>query len=313
MKRLYLGLLEDIKAGNFKLLPEVHATSSGLKAFCTWITSDGIEECRKACGGHGYSLSSGLPTLFTNYVPACTYEGDNYVLIQQTARYLLKAVKDVLHGKQPVGSVKYLENATKNKDKCTVQIKAEFLHPDVQLAAYRHRAIRLIVDVAKQMETEMHSGKSYEAAWNTVMPDFLRVAKAHCFYVMVESFQRGVNEIGDENIKSVLKRLSDLFALYYMEKDLVDFIEDGYMTQQQGEFVRQQIRILLDQIRPDAIPLVDSFNFSDMFLNSALGRYDGKCYEALYDWAQGSELNKSQVVDGYEEYLKPLIDQRSRL
>jgi len=41
---------------------------------------DGIEECRKLCGGHGYLWCSGLPELFAVYVPACTYEGDNVVL-----------------------------------------------------------------------------------------------------------------------------------------------------------------------------------------------------------------------------------------
>jgi len=44
---------------------------------------DGIEECRKLCGGHGYLCSSGLPELFAVYVPACTYEGDNVVLLLQ--------------------------------------------------------------------------------------------------------------------------------------------------------------------------------------------------------------------------------------
>lgn len=47
--------------------------------FFSWL-QDGIEECRKLCGGHGYLWCSGLPELFAVYVPACTYEGDNVVL-----------------------------------------------------------------------------------------------------------------------------------------------------------------------------------------------------------------------------------------
>ncbi len=39
-----------------------------VQALCTWITCDGIEKCRQACGGHGYSLLSGLPTLYASYV-----------------------------------------------------------------------------------------------------------------------------------------------------------------------------------------------------------------------------------------------------
>ena len=44
------------------------------------------ETCRLACGGHGYLLSSGLPTLYSMINAACTYEGDNDVLYLQVAR-----------------------------------------------------------------------------------------------------------------------------------------------------------------------------------------------------------------------------------
>jgi hypothetical protein len=47
--------------------------------------------------------------LFAQYVPACTYEGDNYVLFQQTARYLVKAVGSAYKGKQLAGNAKYLQ------------------------------------------------------------------------------------------------------------------------------------------------------------------------------------------------------------
>jgi len=65
---------------------QVHATSSGLKALSTDVASAGIELCRLSCGGHGYSLSSGLPKIYTNVTAACTYEGENTVLYLQTAR-----------------------------------------------------------------------------------------------------------------------------------------------------------------------------------------------------------------------------------
>ena len=65
---------------------QLHALSAGLKAYCAWICSDGVEVCRLACGGHGYSQASGLPKVYVNITPSCTYEGENYVLILQTAR-----------------------------------------------------------------------------------------------------------------------------------------------------------------------------------------------------------------------------------
>ena len=39
---------------------------------------------------------------------------------------------------------------------------------------------------------------------------------------------------------------------------------------------------------------------SDIFLYSALGVYDGKVYEALWERAQSEPLNRKEVPDGYE-------------
>ena len=58
------------------------------------------------------------------------------------------------------------------------------------------------------------------------------------------------------------------------------------------------------QIRPQAVPLVDAFEFTDHILDSCLGRYDGRVYEALYDWAKKSPLNQSEVtiLFNFKEY-----------
>lgn len=66
---------------------QLHALSAGLKAYCSWICTNGVEQCRLACGGHGYSQASNLPALYVNVAPACTYEGENTVLMLQTSRY----------------------------------------------------------------------------------------------------------------------------------------------------------------------------------------------------------------------------------
>lgn len=54
-----------------------------MQALGTTLASDGMEACRRCCGGHGYSLPSGLPTLFASYVQNATWEGDNNVLYLQ--------------------------------------------------------------------------------------------------------------------------------------------------------------------------------------------------------------------------------------
>lgn len=68
---------------------QLHALSAGLKAFTTWTSNTGIEVCRMSCGGHGYSRSSGLPDIYVEFTPTCTYEGENTVMMLQTARQVI--------------------------------------------------------------------------------------------------------------------------------------------------------------------------------------------------------------------------------
>ncbi|KAG0014012.1 Peroxisomal acyl-coenzyme A oxidase 1 [Entomortierella chlamydospora] len=93
MMDMYIRLMTSMSNGNIGALAEVHAMSSSLKSYCTTIGAAGAEECRKLMGGHGFSYFTGLSHLFATIVPSNTYEGDNYVLTQQMARYLLKEVK----------------------------------------------------------------------------------------------------------------------------------------------------------------------------------------------------------------------------
>ena len=86
-------------------LPEIHASSAGLKGLCTQLAADGIEDCRKCCGGHGYLLSSGVAALAADYVWQTTAEGDFVVMLLQTARYLMKALEGARRGKPMAGEL----------------------------------------------------------------------------------------------------------------------------------------------------------------------------------------------------------------
>ena len=67
------------------------------------------------------------------------------------------------------------------------------------------------------------------------------------------------------------------------------------MSSIQLDIVRERMLQLLADIRPNAVTLVDAFDFPDALLCSVLGRYDGQVYENLYNWAANSPLNKTSV------------------
>jgi len=85
---------------NFKLA-ETHALISGFKTICTWNTIRGLQECREACGGLGYSHYALIGQLIRNHDVNQTWEGDNNVLLQQAAKFLLDCLRKKIKGKLP--------------------------------------------------------------------------------------------------------------------------------------------------------------------------------------------------------------------
>ncbi|KAM7063601.1 peroxisomal acyl-coenzyme A oxidase 2 isoform 1-T4 [Molossus nigricans] len=302
---------------DFSLLPELHALSSGLKAMVSDFCTEGTEQCRRACGGHGYSKLSGLPTLLTRVTPSCTYEGENTVLYLQMARFL---VKSYLQAQTSPGSTKrslpqsvvYL--TAPDLARCPAQRAADFLHPELYTSAWAHVARRLIKDSVHHLQALLQSGDDRHEAWNQTTVIHLQAAKAHCYYVTVKSFAEALEKLDNEPaVQQALKRLCDLFALHGILSNTGDFLHDGFLSGAQVDAARTAYLDLLLLIRKDAISLTDAFDFTDQCLNSALGCYDGNVYERLFHWAQKSPTN-TQGNPAYEKYIRPLLQSwRSKL
>lgn len=90
MRSIYHTARQDVEQGDFRSLAHMHSMSSGLKSLCTMLAADGIETCRRAMGGHGFGGGSGLIQLNNDYLSKPTVEGDNWMITQQVAAYLIK-------------------------------------------------------------------------------------------------------------------------------------------------------------------------------------------------------------------------------
>ncbi|XP_056673097.1 peroxisomal acyl-coenzyme A oxidase 1 isoform X2 [Monodelphis domestica] len=310
MKETYHRINVDINQGNLSELPELHALTAGLKAFTSWTANSGIEACRMACGGHGYSHCSGLPNIYVNFTPTCTFEGENTVMMLQTARFLIKSYDQVHSGKLVGGMVSYLNDLPSQRIQ-PHQVAAwpavvDINSPDSLVEAYKLRAARLVEAAAKNLQIEMKHKKSKEIAWNLTSVDLVRASEAHCHYVVVKLFSGNLSKIEDKPIQAVLKNLCLLYALYGISQKSGDFLQGGILTDSQLTQVNQRVKELLTVIRPDAAALVDAFDFKDVSLGSVLGRYDGNVYENMFEWAKKSPLNKTQVHESYHKHLKSL-------
>nr|KAF6286666.1 acyl-CoA oxidase 1 [Pipistrellus kuhlii] len=164
----------------------------------------------------------------------------------------------------------------------------------------------LVEIAAKNLQTEVSHRKSKEVAWNLTSVDLVRASEAHCHYVTVKLFSEQLLKIQDKPIQAVLRNLCLLYALYGISQKAGDFLQENILTDTQVTQVHQRIKELLTVIRPDAVTLVDAFDFQDVSLGSVLGRYDGNVYENLFEWAKTSPLNKAEVHESFYKHLKPL-------
>ena len=296
---------------NSNLLKELAATSAGLKSLSTFIATNGIEDCRKCCGGNGYLLSSGIASLACDYLWQITAEGDFIILALLTARHLLTSIGKVFGGSKLSGIMEYFnvvgEQGFILSDHRPINAKnsSEYLNLPYLLNWFRYRSILRNVSVAMEFNNMMKKKKiSFEEAWKECANDLLKASHTHCYYIIMISFVNKVNEITDEKIKKVLTRLCILFALTH-------FLDENWgecIPSDQYRLIKQSVYHMMSEIRPDCIPLVDSFDYSDQILRSSIGRYDGNVYEALFDAAQKSVLNLKDPFDGYEETLKPHLN-----
>ncbi|KAI9873881.1 MAG: fatty-acyl coenzyme A oxidase [Pleopsidium flavum] len=287
---------EELHPGT-DLLADLHATSCGLKALASTTAAEGLEVCRRACGGHGYSSFSGIGSWYADYLPTTTWEGDNYMLTQQVARYLLKSARTVLNGHPPANdTTSILQYFLSRRD---MGAAFDVLGKDSDIvAAFAWRTAFLTFEALKHRDED-------KSSWNSLLVDFWRLSTAHSQYLVVKNFydalhaRETTSELDDETI-ALLHKLFRLYALNNLEREASEFFSSGAVTVRQIQLARTKaVMNLLEEIRPHAVRLVDAWRFPDWQLDSSLGRYDGKVYEDLF--YRASELNplNALTIDPY--------------
>ncbi|KAF8382351.1 acox-1.1 [Pristionchus pacificus] len=328
IKDQYAATLKGIAKGETDLLPDLHAITSGLKSvvthmvcpsFLSFLNSPlfqvglGIEQCRMACGGHGYSVGSGLPQLYGVQIGGCTYEGENMVMLQQTARYLMKAVKLTGQGKTLSHSVAYITKKENGKSLIGLEGGDIYREIEIILSTLEHTARRLAFEASQLWENRIKGGETKEQAWNGVTVEMNRVSRVHTRLFMARCFHNRVLS-SPSSIRPVLTDLLSLYLHYECVDMAQHLLEDGHCNGGQIQYLKKRMYEDLATLRPNAVSLVDSIEQSDRELNSVLGRRDGNVYEALYQWAKQSELNYTDVLPAVQQYMMPMMEQnRSKI
>ncbi|XP_045330648.1 peroxisomal acyl-coenzyme A oxidase 3 isoform X4 [Leopardus geoffroyi] len=299
---------------------ETHALVSGSKPLASWTAQRGIQECREACGGHGYLAVNRLGDLRNENDPNCTYEGDNNVLLQQTSGYLLGLLELRLQGgarlESPLGTVDFLEAYPDILDqRFSCPSGTGCLESSVPLAAYEWLVCYLLRESVQKVNQEKRSGSSdFEARNNSQVYRCRSLALAFLELTVVRRFHEYVHQPSvPPPLRAVLQRLSALYALWSLNQHTALLYRGGYFSgEQAGKMIENAILDLCaqgspwrfagvarhtdfvsQQLKDDAVALVDVIAPPDFILDSPIGRADGELYKNLWT----AVLQESQVLE----------------
>ncbi|XP_041123123.1 peroxisomal acyl-coenzyme A oxidase 3-like isoform X1 [Polyodon spathula] len=283
-------MMKDKSERQSELGREIHAISCASKPLASWTAQRGIQECREACGGHGYLAMNRLGDIRNDNDPNCTYEGDNNVLLQQTSNYLLSWInakhQDNVTVTSPLGSVNFLEDFKRILGSTfTATTEEECMDSSVPLAAFKWLVCFLLRESYQKLNQEKASGKpDFEARNNSQVYYCRSLAIAFIEHTVLQRFHDYTHSSDTPaSLQPVLKRLSGLYGLWTLSTHMDVLYQGGFLSgKQPAEMIKNAILRLCSQLKDDSVSLVDVIAPPDFILNSPIGKADGEIYKNLW-------------------------------
>ncbi|KAL4641502.1 peroxisomal acyl-coenzyme A oxidase 3 isoform X1 [Arapaima gigas] len=300
---LQMGLMmKDNSERQAELGREIHAISCSIKPLASWMAQRGIQECREACGGHGYLAMNRLGEIRDDNDPNCTYEGDNNVILQQTSNYLLNWVHLKHRGERiesPLQSVNFLEDFSQIlQEKFTATSENACMDSSVPLAAYRWLVCFLLKESAAKLAKQRALGEAeFEARNNSQVYYCRSLALVFIEHMVLHRFHDYTRDKDTPpRLRPVLQKLAALYGLWSLSQHMGTLYQGGYFFgKEPAELLHSAILTLCSQLKDDAVALVDVIAPPDFILNSPIGRADGELYKNLW----------SAVLQGHRVLERP--------
>lgn len=303
------GIMKSIDA-----MKSLFIDSGSLKSTCTWLAAEGIDQCRQACGGHGYSGYNGFGRAYNDWVVQCTWEGDNNVLGINIGKPLVKhilAIED--DGKVVKGSSDFLnqlkEYTGSGASKVILDNANDITDLKTFIKSLEVAIIRLSYETGKTVRKEN---------FDFVGAELVNISKLKAHHYLLSEYVRRVDTHDDESLKPYLYDLGRVYAAtVVLDKFAGIFLTFNVAsTNAITDLAKIVIPKLCKQVRPNVVGLTDSFQMSDMMINAAIGRYDGDIYENYFDLVKTLNppaKHKAPYSEALEAMLnRPSIDERER-
>lgn len=262
-----------------ELVTEIHSLLSVLKPVSTSQSQNRIQATREVLGGHGYSRFNMIGSWRNNNDINITWEGDNTVLIQQSARFIVKSLQKKMKGKPlKYKSLEFLNKFDEvSNEKIALNSQEDLTMPSNLHAMMEHRLNLLLQKSVGRLAEKIGSTKSPFDAWNATQVFYLQsMARAYGELYAFNCFKAKIDSLTDSPTKAVLVKLLCLFSLISLERDCVYLRENDYIPSEACDYIRNEILDLNEFLKIHVVKIIDAIAPPDHILAAPLGYSDGK-------------------------------------
>ncbi|EFA74856.1 acyl-CoA oxidase [Heterostelium album PN500] len=230
---------------------EIHVYASALKAYSSWHNRNCLQDCREACGGQGFLADNLIGPFKSETDIYTTFEGDNVLMYQQVAKYILTEAR-----RKPPPEYNPPSDAFRAKTDSKHLRSFDFL-----LQAMTARLNQYVVLVANKLMEAVGSGKPVMDAWNDCGSYILNLGIVFTDKFILERFIEGVSKCPDDNQRKAMSLLLSLMGLFIINRDTW-FIKYQFISVDQSDAIENEISDLCKEIAPISIALAEGFGFS---------------------------------------------------
>ncbi|WP_336648251.1 acyl-CoA dehydrogenase family protein [Microbacterium sp. MMO-10] len=265
---------------------DLETLAAALKPLSTWHALDTLQECREACGGAGFMFENRFVGLRADLDIYVTFEGDNNILLQLVGKRLLTDYARQFTGADAKALAKFAVEQTAGRVfrgaglrqfgqavadlGSTARSVENGLRAEQQHELLSDRVQQMVADIAGRLRAAGKDKELGEKLFNENQAELIEAARAHGELLQWEAFTDAIGRIEDEDSKTVLTWLRDLFGLQLIEKHLAWYLINGRLSTQRAASVSRYIDRLCARLRPHALDLVNAFGYEPEHVRAPL-------------------------------------------
>jgi acyl-CoA oxidase len=205
-----------------------------------------------------------------------TFEGDNTVLLQLVAKELLTSYRDHFGELDMLGTIRFVAGqafgSVLERSPLLSRLAAvgrdeegDWSDRGWQLTLLDFRQRHLTDGLARRLRRAADAEDPF-AVFNACQDHLLATARAHVERLLAEAFVNAIEACADPQLRGLLERVCDLYALSTIEADRAWYVEHRRLTPARSKELAGEVNRLCAELRPHALTLIDGFGVPDAAL-----------------------------------------------